>query len=132
MWSGMTSIYAGNVGGKMTKREYDERQNTLEKKLVTAWGVVQAEVKNNQDDSDYSLNIYAMFQYEKFGEEIRKRIREVYANSEERKNDLLIDLVNAVDECNNVIYRIDKLNYQKLQQTLKYINDIRHKRVRVE
>ena len=116
----------------MTKREYDEQQNTLEKKLITAWGVVQAEVKNNENDSDYSLNIYAMFQYEKFGEEIRKRIREVYANSEERKNDLLIDLVNAVDECNNEIYRIDKLNYQKLQQTLKYINDIRHKRVRIE
>ena len=56
----------------------------------------------------------------------------MYANSEERKNDLLIDLVNAVDACNNEIYRIDKLNYQKLQQTLKYINDIRHKRVRIE
>ena len=90
----------------------------MEKDLISAWKIVQAEVKHWKEDSDYALNIYVFPVYEKFGETIRAKTKESVANSDETELAKLEKLRTA----------LDKLNYQKLQQTLRYINDIRHNR----
>lgn len=111
---------------ELTKKEYDESQRTTEKLLVQSWYEVQANVKDEPFSSDYALNLYAMSQYDKFGEKLRKGMTNFNISDYET----LEEMSESVLEVKKELEALDKLNYQKLQQTLKYINDIRHKRVR--
>ena len=106
----------------MTKKEFDESQKTTEKNLVEAWYEVQAHVKDESVDVDFNLNLYAFSQYQKFGEILRDAFPEIHASDFKSVK----EFVEAYHEAKKELDRLDKLNYQKLMQTFRYINDVRH------
>ena len=106
----------------MTKKEFDESQNTTEKKLVEAWYEVQAHVKDECIQTDFNLDLYAFSQYQKFGEILRDAYPEIHSSDYKT----IREFVEAHQEARKELDRLDKLNYQKLQQTFRYIHDVRH------
>jgi chromosome segregation ATPase len=104
----------------MTKQEYDAKNMTYEKKLIQNWCQVQAEVKKYELDSDFSLNIYVFTEYRKFSE----KIRNVLSDPEAVEG-------MTLEEVNELILAFDRRNYQKFMQTMRYINEIRHNKLRL-
>jgi hypothetical protein len=79
---------------------------------MVKWNEFQQNVKGKPTETDYTLNIDAMGLYSVLG----GKILTIESNSVSLTED---ELTEAQD-------LLHKLNYQKLQQVLRYVNDIRH------
>lgn len=79
---------------------------------MTRWNEFQQLVKQQSDDTDYTLNVDAMNLYTVLGGKI------ISIDS------TAVSLTDSeVLEAQELLH---KLNYQKMQQVFRYVNDIRH------
>ena len=101
----------------MEKALIEQKTMELEKMIVAYWKDRQEYVKKRDMINDFTLNCYSMSNYRL----VNKTICEMLSD---QNDDFVKNATNT--EINGVIIKCDKTNYQKLQQTLRYINDVRH------
>lgn len=101
----------------MEKALIEQKTMELEKMIVTYWKGIQDYIKKRDMINDFTLNCYSMSSYR----HANKTICEMLSD---QNDDFVKNATNT--EINGVIIKCDKTNYQKLQQTLRYINDVRH------